>query len=265
MAERYRKVDPRFWTDERVVLLAPEEKLIALYCFTGQANRIGLYCFSPGRAAEETALSPQTFGKGFGKVRQTLHFGWHEPTRVLYLPTWWKYNTPENPNVLKACLGDLHDVPRTPLSTAFCGNLTHLPETFHQTFRATVETFVKGWGERMADQEQEQEQEARARTGSPPNPPAGGSAADPPDFEGFWKAYPRKVGKAAAQRVWRKVVKGNGFLDRVLQALAQQGKSDQWTREGGRFIPHPATWLRDGRWEDELPRSGEEEPYGFER
>ena len=177
MAERYRKVDPRFWADERVVLLATEEKLIALYCFTGQANRIGLYCFSPGRAAEETALSPQTFGKGFGKVRQILRFGWHEPTRVLYLPTWWKYNTPENPNVLKSCLGDLHDVPRTPLSTAFCGNLTHLPETFHQTFRATVETFAKGWGERMADQEQEQEQEqevlpgARAGTGSPPSPP----------------------------------------------------------------------------------------------
>ena len=119
MAERYRKIDPRFWTDERVILLAAEEKLVALYCFTGQANRIGLYCFSPGRAAEETALTPQTFAKGFGKVRETLHLGWDTTTHVLHLPTWWRYNRPENPNVMRAVLTDLHDLPRTSLGADY--------------------------------------------------------------------------------------------------------------------------------------------------
>ena len=174
MARRYRKVDPRFWTDERIAPLAADEKLIALYCFTGQANRIGLYCFSPGQAVEETSLRAETFAKGFKRVRETLRLGWDEATRVLYLPTWWKYNCPENPNVLKACLADLHDLPRSPLLSEFSDNLAHIPETFHQTFRATVKTFTNGLGERMADQEQEQEvlprAGARAEAEPPPTP-----------------------------------------------------------------------------------------------
>ena len=35
-------------------------------------------------------------------------------------------------------------------------------------------------------------------------------------------------------------------------AIAKQKLSDQWTKEGGQFIPHPATWLNGKRWEDEL-------------
>jgi hypothetical protein len=27
--------------------------------------------------------------------------------------------------------------------------------------------------------------------------------------------------------------------------------SEQWRRDDGRFIPHPATWLNQRRWEDE--------------
>ena len=92
MAQRYRKIAPRFWTDERVQTLDAEGKLIALYCFTGQANRIGLYCFSPGQATEQTALKPEAFRKGFVKVCNTLRFGWDEERRVLFLPTWWRYN-----------------------------------------------------------------------------------------------------------------------------------------------------------------------------
>ena len=138
MAQRFRKVDPRFWNDERVLRLMTEEKLVALYCFTGQSNRIGLYSFSPGQGAEATALSHETFAKGFKKVREILRLGWDEARRVLYLPTWWKYNTPENPNVLKSCLADLHDVPRTHLFSQFSSNVLYLPETFHPTFRARL-------------------------------------------------------------------------------------------------------------------------------
>lgn len=90
--------------------------------------------------------------------------------------------------------------------------------------------------------------------------------ADTPQFEQFWKAYPRKIGKASARRVWMKVGQGNGFLARTLVALAAQVQSEQWRREGGRFIPHPATWLNQGRWDDEVaPGASEEEPYGVER
>ena len=157
---RYRKIDPRFWKDEKVMTLTPHEKLIALYLFTGQSNRIGLFNFSPGAAAEDLGVAPETFSEGFlkpfGNVCRTLNFGWDEILRVLYLPTWWRYNCPENPNVLKACLADLHEVPKSRLITDFSTNLQYLPKTFHQTF---LEGLPKPSPQRMADQEQDQEQE----------------------------------------------------------------------------------------------------------
>ena len=38
----------------------------------------------------------------------------------------------------------------------------------------------------------------------------------------------------------------------MLAALEQQRQSHDWQKEGGRYIPYPATWLNQGRWEDEV-------------
>lgn len=75
-------------------------------------------------------------------------------------------------------------------------------------------------------------------------------------FETFWQAYPRKVGKKAAQRAFEKIKDKRAVLDQILKALAWQTRESQWLREGGRFIPHPATYLNQGRWEDEPPAKG---------
>lgn len=70
------------------------------------------------------------------------------------------------------------------------------------------------------------------------------------EFVAFWSAYPLKVGKDAARRAW---VKKRPPLAGVLAALEWQGRSPGWTKNGGEFIPHPATWLNAGRWMDEPP------------
>ena len=71
----------------------------------------------------------------------------------------------------------------------------------------------------------------------------------PSPFERFWLAYPRKIGKADARKAFAKVKMP---IETLLSAIDQQTRSEQWTRENGRFIPNPATWLNQGRWEDEL-------------
>jgi hypothetical protein len=78
-------------------------------------------------------------------------------------------------------------------------------------------------------------------------------------FATFYKSYPRKVGKPAALRAWRGVFNGvaeskwSGLFQSILKALGEHKKQDQWTKDDGRFIPHPSTWLNQHRWEDELP------------
>jgi len=70
------------------------------------------------------------------------------------------------------------------------------------------------------------------------------------EFEMFWKAYPRKIGKLAALKAWEKS-KERPAVDVVVAAVEKQKASEQWLKEGGQFIPHPATWLNQGRWSEE--------------
>lgn len=74
----------------------------------------------------------------------------------------------------------------------------------------------------------------------------------PPDFEAFWAAYPNRKGKGAAFRAWDRVKQHQAL---ILRALPHHRDSEQWQREGGRFIPHPATWLNQRRWEDDLQQT----------
>ena len=40
---------------------------------------------------------------------------------------------------------------------------------------------------------------------------------------------------------------------RCSRRLRRGGTHAEWLKEGGRYIPHPTTWLNRGGWEDELP------------
>ena len=72
----------------------------------------------------------------------------------------------------------------------------------------------------------------------------------PIGFDRFWQAYPRKVGKPAAQRAWNREVKvvEIGIL---MAGLNGWRCSEQWKNQ--QFIPYPATFLNQRRWEDEPP------------
>lgn len=71
------------------------------------------------------------------------------------------------------------------------------------------------------------------------------------DFEHFWRAYPRKVAKASARKAWFKLKPSPELQAVILDAVARHSRQDQWTKDKGKFIPHPATWLNGERWEDE--------------
>lgn len=103
---------------------------------------------------------------------------------------------------------------------------------------------------------------------TPPTPPQSGGedapAAEPVEgqeerprektserFALFWQAYPKKVGKGAAETAWRKLKPGAELVQTMLSAIAAAKKSSQWLRDGGQYIPNPATWLGQRRWEDE--------------
>ncbi|QHF03314.1 Pyocin large subunit-like protein [Pseudomonas asturiensis] len=71
-------------------------------------------------------------------------------------------------------------------------------------------------------------------------------------FPKFWTLYPKKVCKAAAEKAWKKLKVTDELFSLIAQGLAKQCASQAWTKDGGQFIPHPATWLNGKRWEDEV-------------
>lgn len=70
-------------------------------------------------------------------------------------------------------------------------------------------------------------------------------------FATFWEQYPKKVAKSQALKAWNKLKPTGQLMIDLMAGLTQHKASADWQKDGGRYIPHPATWLNDKRWEDE--------------
>lgn len=75
-------------------------------------------------------------------------------------------------------------------------------------------------------------------------------------FEKFWNAYPRKKSKGDAENAWAKIKPSESLTGTILSAVQRATTSEDWTKDGGKYIPYPATWLNRKGWEDEYTRPG---------
>ncbi|CEL30240.1 hypothetical protein SRM1_03598 [Pseudomonas fluorescens] len=80
-------------------------------------------------------------------------------------------------------------------------------------------------------------------------------------FPKFWKMYPNKKGKAAAEKAWKKLKVTADLFGQIAEGLAAQVVCEAWVKDGGQFIPHPATWLNGKRWEDEVKVASNVHPF----
>jgi hypothetical protein len=67
-------------------------------------------------------------------------------------------------------------------------------------------------------------------------------------FDSFWEIYPRKVGKGGAVKAFEKAAK-KADPEVIIQAV------EVWIQKPlpeMQYIPHPATWLNQERWNDDI-------------
>jgi hypothetical protein len=83
-----------------------------------------------------------------------------------------------------------------------------------------------------------------------------------PGFDQFWATYPKKRSKGQAERAFSKLAPDEQLLATMLAMIERAKKSEGWTKENGRYIPHPATWLNAKGWEDDIKEQGESEYTG---
>ena len=87
---------------------------------------------------------------------------------------------------------------------------------------------------------------------TPPNPPPTTNGT-PPEFSQWWQAYPRKVAKDKALESWKKRKPTKEKAAEMLAAIQSQCRAGHFRGHDGKdYIPYPATWLNQGRWQDEV-------------
>jgi len=73
------------------------------------------------------------------------------------------------------------------------------------------------------------------------------------DFEKFWKAYPKKAGKASAYRYWKKA-RDLPDIEKILEAVSARKSAEQYAKDYTLFYPEwpdPERWIKYERWNDD--------------
>lgn len=85
-------------------------------------------------------------------------------------------------------------------------------------------------------------------------PKAKQPAASPDGFAEFYSGYPRKVGRTAAMKAWRRIASDPGFsLEDLLAARRRYRETLESSGTEPKFVQHPATFLNS--WRDWLDPS----------
>lgn len=79
-------------------------------------------------------------------------------------------------------------------------------------------------------------------------------------FDRWYASYPRKVKRAEAETAWQNLNPDDALTDHMISVVGLWATSKDWTKEDGRFVPYPASWLNGKRWQDEAPRAPQTKP-----
>lgn len=220
---RIRTIKPEFFTSEDIVSLSPYARLlyVALWCEADREGRMAWkprtfkMRYLPADNVDIDALCDEIVGAGLVKL-----YG----EGYAYVPAFHAHQ---------------HINPREANS--------QLPEPPTNTKLPTRKPRVND-ASATGDPRDSDAQVGRERKGKEGKDDASRDAL----FETFWKAYPRKAGKDEARKAFDKRKPTPELLNALLAAIEVQRQSLPWQKDAGQFIPHPATWLNQGRWQDEI-------------
>jgi len=282
VSQKFRKVDPRAWTDEKFRRLDSNGKLVALWMLTGsRVNRCGIVLWSPGLASEETGIALDLIESVCDTVCDTLSWFRDIPSHTVFLRRWWRYNRPDNVKALIGFLSALHDVPSNGLREALIEAAQDLPSHFHTVYLRTLGV-ADTVSDTVSPQEKEKEKEKEKEifntdlSGQLKLSPRGLTSKKrrsrrtidyDPAFERWWSVYPKKAGKEAAQREWlqarqRLAIRHPDWSDDQIRCyLGKQALAYAKSHLGQHFPLDPERWLKRGHFDDD-PSAWEERGAG---
>lgn len=80
-------------------------------------------------------------------------------------------------------------------------------------------------------------------------------------FARFWNAYPRKSNKLKTRIEWNNIQCDVELYEKILRSVELYKQSQQW--RDANYIPYPENYLRNEKWEDDIPITVESEEMPF--
>jgi hypothetical protein len=258
----YGKVSPKFWIGQTGKALRKqglEAQLVALYLLTSpHANMLGLYYVPKAFIAHEIGLGFEAASKGLQGCIEAGFCRYDDDSEMVWVMEMARFQIADQLKDkdlrIKGVQNEYDSLPENPYLGGF---FAMYAKAFCMFSNRAQGSLFEAPSKPLASQEQEQEQEK----GKPkPSSSAGADCDDAGEaepekakpFDQFWAAYPRRVGKQDALKAWTKIKPDAMLLAMILHAIEKQKEGADWRKDDGQFIPHPATWLRAGRWLDEV-------------
>ncbi len=254
----FSKIERDFWQDNFVLELTPEEKYFYLYLLTnGRVNALGCYELRMKIAVLETGYNSESIKKYLDKFTSAGKILFDEETQEILIVNWHKYNWTKKTGTVNSILKDFKAV-KSPIfreilegymSAYEIKKFSEETEDLETTGNNEEQEETKG-ETYSVEREREREREkdmvemdlGEAKEKAP---------TDQECFNQFWKLYPNKKAKAAALRRWKAMRISQEIFLAIMDGLQRALVSQEWSKDGGAYIPHPATWLNGGCWEDE--------------
>lgn len=219
-------IDTRFWSDNFISELNPLDRYLFLYFLTNEHTNIsGIYEVPLKRISDETGIEKEMLSKMMKRLKGRIEYidGW------VAIKNFSKYQS-DNESVRKGIENAKALIP------------SHILQRVDSLLESED---TVGTESDISELESELKLEPKLNT-TKKVMKEGYST----EFDTFWEKYPRKTGKGEAWRSWSKARLPT--LADILESLEKQKLSAQWKKDNGQFIPHPATWLNQRRWEDEV-------------
>jgi hypothetical protein len=242
----YGKVHSSFWTDDKIMRLGDQAKLLALYLISGpHRNAIGCTRVPAQYICADTAWSAGTVAKALSELVAIGFITRDESTGWTLINNILKYDPIRGDKAAIGALRIAKTVPRD--GTVYAALYARLQPVLERELKMYAD---------MPEYTMEAPSMGDAKGHRSPEPiltlpeptPAGASAFDS-EFEPVWEIYPRKVGKGAARKAFR-LARKKADLSSIVAGIKRIDRSVE-----EKFIPHMATWLNGERWLDSTAQS----------
>lgn len=271
MMEVFTKVERGYWQDEFILELTPEQKFFYLYLMSNsKVNTLGAYVFPMTMSTLELGYNRETVKKLLDHFVEAGKIMYDETTNEVFLLNWPKRNWNKRTATLRALKKDFDALKSSALRekisvmlSAFTDGEEAIDDTEEQ--KGTMRNNEEQKGTKRNNEEQKgtngnnvdildgrkENREKRIENREKEKEDAGTVFDAAAAFEIFYKAYPNKKNVKTARTRWEKMKVTPELFAAIMEGLERAKNSQEWGKDGGAYIPHPATWLNGEGWKNE--------------